>query len=115
VHPGNVLFDDSGSAVLLDWEEAVHTFAPPAYDLAYFVQRFCLRNEIPDDNREQLLLTVERVYGKLPPLADIMRQLAWFSIAAIANFGTRGMTVGLSEYQKFVRLEQKARTLVGVV
>jgi thiamine kinase-like enzyme len=115
VHPGNVLFDDSGSAILLDWEEAVYTFAPPDYDLAYFVQRFCLRGEIPDDNWGQLLSTVESVYGKLPPVAGIMRQLAWFSIAAIVDFSSRGMAVGLSEYQKFVRLEQQARALVGVV
>ncbi len=115
VHPGNVLFDDSGSAILLDWEEAVYTFAPPAYDLAYFVQRFCLRDEIPDDKWEHLVSSVESVYGKLPPLADTMRQLAWFSVAAIADSGSRGMTVGLREYNKFIRLEQQARALVGVL
>jgi hypothetical protein len=83
---GNVLFDDSGSAILLDWEEAVYTFAPPALDLAYFVQRFCLRDDPTPDVLRQRMDTITTHYRPPPPLAEMMRQLAWMSIAAIVGY-----------------------------
>lgn len=114
VHPGNVLFQ-GGVAVLVDFEEAVYTYAPPAFDLAYLVQRFCLGdNPSPEILSERLdMITVH--YGPLPPLAEMMRQLAWMSMAAIVDFQIQGITVPLSEYEKFVRLEKQARKLIGVV
>jgi Ser/Thr protein kinase RdoA (MazF antagonist) len=115
VHPGNVLFDGSGSAILLDWEEAVYTFAPPAFDLAYFVQRFCLHDDPTPDVLRQRLNTIITHYGPLPPLAEMMRQLAWMSIAAILLYHRQGIATPISEYDKFVRLEWQARALVGVV
>jgi hypothetical protein len=45
----------------------------------------------------------------------MMRQLAWMSIAAIADFLRQGIVASASEYDKFVRLEQQARTLIGVL
>jgi hypothetical protein len=117
IHPGNVLFRSSDqAAVLVDFEEAIYTFAPPAFDLAYLVQRFCLRDNPTPDIRQQRLDTMSAHYGPLPPLADMMRQLAWYSMAAIVECRVyQGITVPLAEYDKFVRLEQQARTLVGVV
>jgi hypothetical protein len=114
VHPGNVLFQDS-IAVLVDWEEAVYNFAPPAFDLAYFVQRFCLHDNPPPDALRQRLDTIAAHYGPLPPLAGMMRQLAWMSMAAIVDFQKQGIATPPSEYDKFVRLEQQARTLVSVL
>ncbi|MCI0349787.1 MAG: phosphotransferase [Acidobacteriales bacterium] len=116
VHPGNVLFQDSdGAAVLVDWEEAVYNYAPPAFDLAYFVQRFCLSDDPTPDVLRQRLDTIATHYGALPPLAEMMRQLAWMSFAAIVDFQMNGIATPISEYEKFVRLEQQARALVGVV
>jgi Ser/Thr protein kinase RdoA (MazF antagonist) len=115
VHPGNVLFTADGRAVLVDWEEAVHNYAPPAFDLAYFVQRFCLRDDPTPDVLRQRLDTITAHYGPLPPLAEMMRQLAWLSIAAIVDFQQQGIVTPISEYEKFVRLEWQARALVGVV
>jgi Ser/Thr protein kinase RdoA (MazF antagonist) len=116
VHPGNVIFQSSdGRAVLVDWEEAVHNYAPPAFDLAYFVQRFCLRDDPAPDILRQRLDTITAHYGELPPLADMMRQLAWMSIAAIVDYQRQGIVTPASEYDKFVRLEWQARALIGVL
>lgn len=114
IHLGNVLFHD-GIAVLIDWEEAVYNYTPPAFDLAYFVQRFCLRDNPPPDVLRQRLDTIAVHYGPLPPLAEMMRQLAWMSMAVIVDHQTQGIITSPSEYDKFVRLEQQARTLVGVL
>ena len=114
VHPGNALFQ-GGAAVLVDWEEAVYNFAPPAFDLAYFVQRFCLRDAPSAEALRQRLDTIIAHYGPLPALAEMMRQLAWMSMAAIVDFQTQGIATPRSEYEKFVRLEQQARRLTGVL
>ena len=115
VHPGNVLFAEGGTAVLLDWEEAVYNYAPPAFDLAYFVQRSCHRDNPSHEILRQRLDTIAAHYGPLPPLAEMMRQQAWMSMAAIVNFQLQGIATPLSEYDKFVRLEQQARALIGIV
>jgi hypothetical protein len=117
IHLGNVLFRSSdGAAVLVDFEEALYTFAPPAFDLAYLVQRFCLRDNPTPEIRRQRLDIISAHYGTLPPLADMMRQLAWYSMAAIVECRVyQGITVPLAEYDKFVRLEAQAYALVGIV
>jgi serine/threonine protein kinase len=42
ITPGNVLFDESGKAVLCDFEDAAFSFRPRIFDLASAVLRFCL-------------------------------------------------------------------------
>ena len=117
VHRANVIFDDDGRAVLVDFEESVHTFAPPEWDLAFMVQRFCLE-DCPDHAtvREALTL-VEEVYGSpLPPLAAMMRQTAWFSVAKIVALRTFwDIETPAPEHRKFVALEHQAREYEGVV
>lgn len=113
VHPGNVLFRaDDGAAVLVDFEESVHVFAPPAWDVAFVVQRFCLSDDpAPAAARERLAI-VSRAYG--PPVADLagmMRQAAWFCIAAILDMRlSQGLATPGGEYDKFVRLERQTHT-----
>jgi hypothetical protein len=118
VHPGNVLFRaDDGAAVLVDFEESVHVFAPPAWDVAFLVQRFCLFDDpAPARARERLAL-VSRAYGpRVVDLAGMMRQAAWFSIAAILDMRlSQGIATPVAEYDKFVRLERQARAFEGVL
>jgi Ser/Thr protein kinase RdoA (MazF antagonist) len=113
VHPGNVLFRaDDGAAVLVDFEESVHVFAPPAWDVAFLVQRFCLFDDPALALVRERLAIVSRAYG--PPLADLtgmMRQAAWFSIAVILDMRlSQGIATPVGEYDKFVRLERQAQT-----
>lgn len=118
VHPGNVIFDtEGGSATLFDFEESVHMFAPPAWDLAMAVQRFCLR----DDPAQQLAR--ERVeallggYGRSSgSLTTMMRQIAWFLVAVVVDLrANSGVVTPESECEKFVRLETQARSYEGLI
>ena len=112
VHPANVMFDDlNGEAVLVDLEETVHVYAPPGWDQAFLFQRFCLAD---DPNRTEATCrreAITRAYGR--PLGDLsfwMRQLAWFSIAAIVDLRiSQRLITPLAEYEKFVRLERQAQ------
>lgn len=118
IHPGNVLFlRDSGQAVLLDFEESVHIFAPPSWDLAYLIQRFCLTEGQTAGDIERSIGIVSRHYGQpLPPLAGMMRQAAWTAMAVIADLHiSGGVVTPVEEYDKFVRLERQARRLEGVL
>lgn len=117
IHLGNVVFcSTNGSAALLDFEESVHVFAPPAWDLAFFVQRFCLYDDPPRAVGLQRLSIVANAYGRpLPILAKMMRQGAWFSIVTILDMRiSLGIVTPVSEYDKFVRLARQARALEGV-
>ena len=117
VHPGNVIFDDDGRAILVDFEESVHTFAPPDWDLAFMVQRFCLEDRPNDALVRQRLASMEEAYGSpLPPLAAMMRQTSWFSIAKIVALRSFwDIETPAPEHRKFVALERQAREYEGVV
>jgi Ser/Thr protein kinase RdoA (MazF antagonist) len=113
VHPGNVVFrSGDGAAVLVDFEESVQIFAPPAWDVAVAVQRFCLANNPALATARQRLAMFARAYGRgMPNLAEMMRQAAWFSIAVILNnCRSHGIVAPVGEYNKFVRLERQTRT-----
>lgn len=115
VHPGNVLFTDDGP-LLLDFEESVYRFAPPAWDLAFLVQRFCLADDPSSEVLARRLDIVRRGYGELPPLASSMRQIALHSLLfMIEARARRALHSPDSEYGKFTRLARQARALEGVV
>ena len=118
IHPGNVLFQEhSREAVLVDFEESTHFFAPPSWDLAYLVQRFCLRDNPSSATTERRLSQVEAGYGiPLPELASVMRQAAWFSMAVILDLRiSSSIVTPASEYQKFIGFEQEAQAFEGVL
>ena len=117
VHPGNVCFTAGGEAVLVDFEESVHRFAPPAWDLAFLVQRFCLSDEPSLELARQRLHLVADGYGvALPPLAEMMRQAAWHSLATLLWLRfEEGIVAPAQEYDKFVHLEQQVACYEGVL
>ena len=116
VHCANVIFDD-GRAVLVDFEESVHTFAPPDWDLAFMVQRFCLEDRPAHAPARERVASMEEAYGSpLPPLAAMMRQTAWFSIAKIVALRSFwDIETPAPEHRKFVALEHQAQEYEGVV
>jgi len=105
VHAGNVLFAD-GRAVLLDFEEATHVFAPPAWDLAYAVQRFCLSADLGVARTAERIACLRRGYGgPLPPLVETMRQIAWYMATVVfVTKADEGLATPDSEFAKFIRL-----------
>ena len=111
LHAANVMFDAAGTAVLVDFEEATHAFAPPAWDLAYLVQRFCLADDPGRAALEGRLDRVRAGYGPLPPLGRWMRDLAWYVVAHIASLGRSGIATPEVECEKFVRLERQGARL----
>ncbi len=118
IHPGNVVFrSNDGAAVLVDFEESVHVFAPPAWDLAFLVQRFCLCDDPSLSVGLQRLSVVANAYGSpLSGLARMMRQAAWFSMATIVDLRiSQGVVTPMDEYDKFVRLERQTRGFEGVL
>ena len=117
VHRANVLFRRvDNQAVLLDFEESVQTFAPVAWDMAYFVQRFCVSDGPEDSLLRERLEAVRDAYGSpVPGLAEMMRQTAWFSMAILFDYHQRGIVSPVAEYDKFVRLETQARKLAGIL
>jgi Ser/Thr protein kinase RdoA (MazF antagonist) len=117
VHRGNVLFRRSdGAPVLVDFEEAVQTFAPVAWDLAYFVQRFCLADVPSEEALRQRLDAARSAYGApVLGLADMMRQTSWFSMAILVDYHTRGIASPQNEFDKFVHLEREAARLAPLL
>ena len=114
IHPANVVYQMAdGTPILVDWEEAVQSFASPAYDLAYFFQRFCLRDNPSPHVLQQRLAAVTSGYGQaLPRLATMIRQTCWLSMAVIVDLRlSHNLVTSLTEYNKFVMLEKQARAL----
>ena len=77
-----------------------------------FPQRFSLSDDpAPAAARERLAI-VSRAYGPpVPDLAGMMRQAAWFCIAAILDMRlSQGLATPGGEYDKFVRLERQTHT-----
>lgn len=111
IHRGNVLFDmPDGVPVLVDLEEAVHLLAPPVWDLAFLIQRFCLTDNPSHGALAERVSCVSAAYGSpLPKLAGTMRQIAWFNMALLLDsWLTSRIATPLAEYGKFVALEQQA-------
>ena len=114
IHRANVLFTADGQAVLLDFEEAVHNFAPSAWDLAYAIQRFCLHDDPPPALFRTRLSAFESGYGApVPDLRPMMRQIAWLITAVLIELCVEGRQIKpAAEYAKFVRLERQAANLI---
>jgi Ser/Thr protein kinase RdoA (MazF antagonist) len=118
VHRGNVLYRLSDNApVLLDFEEAVHTFATPAWDTAHLVQRFCLHDQPAEAVFTERLAVLREAYGA--PLGDLptmMRRIAWLSIVILINDHMQhGAGAPVAEYEKFVTLETQAREYAALM
>jgi len=114
IHQANVLY--APGPVLVDWEEAVHTYAPVQWDLAYFVQRFCLHDGPPHPVARARIEAVREAYGApLGDLCGMMRHVAWLSAVILVGYRQAGIESPLGEYGKFVRLEEQARGMRGLL
>jgi hypothetical protein len=113
LHAGNVIFCPTG-AVLLDFEEAVHVYAPPLWDLAYLVQRFCLADYPEPSLLARRIEVIRREYGPLPldGLAAMMQEIACFALCVLLDLRiNRQLICPQNEYEKFIRLHQQAASL----
>jgi Ser/Thr protein kinase RdoA (MazF antagonist) len=117
IHRANVLFTEGDRPVLLDFEEAVHVFAPRAWDVAHVVQRFCLFDDPEAVVLARRLEAVERVLGAVSEeITQVMREVAWFSILILVmGWRREGLRAPRGEYEKFVKFERQARELGRVL
>lgn len=108
IHPGNILFDLSdGHPVLIDFEESPFTYAPPEWDIAYFVQRFVVDGSEDQRSRIEQILDIcetdeRRVFTMMAESARCVVCIA--AMLAIED----GIETPVSEYEKFRRLEIQA-------
>lgn len=114
IHPGNVIFHDQ-KAILIDFEESLHVFAPTSWDLSYLIQRFCLQDEPDHNTLNTRLKCITESYGeKLPDLRSMMQQIAWFAMAVILDIRVKQNIVSAQgELDKFVRLERQASSFTN--
>ena len=118
IHPANVIFDlEDGSATLVDFETSIHTFAPPSWDLAYFVLRFVLKRNLSSSKILECKSLIETAYGEqLPPLSFMMRQTCWYCImCGVNNRLLKEWITPVSEYNKFIQLEHQAKLAKDVL
>ncbi len=112
IHSGNVIFDDL-LPIFIDFEESIHIYASPTWDLAYVIQRFCFwGNPTIEQLTERCRLVRFKFEPDLQSLTYMMRQVAWFSIAVLLDIRlNQGVVSPISEYEKFVELEAQAHIL----
>ena len=81
------------------------------------VQRFCLNDRPTRSVARERARIVEDAYGSpLPPLAAMMRQTAWLSIAKIVALQAFcGIETPASEHEKVLALDCQAREYEGIV
>lgn len=109
VHPANILIV-AGQPAFLDWEECVQTFAPPAWDVAYFVQRFCLNAGWKVEETAAIAAAAGVDFQALPAW---MIESAWLSIATlIQQRRGAGVIAPPAEYDKFIALQRQAAALL---
>lgn len=109
VHRANVVFIGE-KPVLIDFEEAVHVYAPVEWDVAHLVQRFALRGHPEPESAARRLAAIETHYGPVGGEAfAMMRQIAWFSmVILVRGWLDQRICAPRAEYDKFVALEAQA-------
>jgi len=115
IHQGNVILV-GGDAVLVDFEEAVHTFAVPAWDQAYLVSRFCLHDNPDDSALAQRIAEAEYCYGRsFASIAQTLREISHTCMALLINAQPGdNIPVLLHEADKFIFLYSLAARIDDV-
>lgn len=116
IHPGNVIFlQNSNKACFIDFEEAVHTFAPVSWDIGFSVQRFILRDMPEPETVEKRIETFEKGYDKrLPCFFSTIEDISFFSITIIFDLLSNGIYTPESEFLKFIELYNNLQQYKGV-
>ena len=111
IHQGNVIYNlTDGKAILVDFEESRHIFSNVNWDVAFAIQRFCMRDDPQKDILLDRIATFTKGYGrKVPNLSQTMRDISWYTFARILDLRINHFIISpVSELDKFVRLERQA-------
>jgi hypothetical protein len=123
LNPGNILLPlDGADPVVLDLEDARHTFGPPRLDLALAIERFCLDSA---DDRRVLSLVEALLQGYAAtgaPLhfedGELAHALLFVNLRALcllAELESRGERRPAEEWRKFLGLVAAHERRVGLI
>ena len=115
---GNILITkNSGSAIVLDLEDAVHSQYHPEFELAFLIERFILAAETDTENIKKLskalissyLTQQDHTNDLFPfPLDACLRVLSLRSVLLLSEMEEKGIYVDSDEWHKFFSLFDKA-------
>lgn len=83
---GNILFSEEGSITFLDFEDTIHSWLPPKFDLAMALERFTLINTPDNQQAQNLSWDVLETYIKISPnkpfekTGDLYQTLLWLAL-----------------------------------
>lgn len=103
LHRANVMFM-ACDPLFLDWEEAVHLYVSPGWDIAYVIQRFCA--DASNQVRADRIGSLCRGYGQLPESTrQMLRDIGRVSLLIVADLEWfSGFQTPISELNKFKHL-----------
>jgi len=117
-HRANVLFPNDGTPpVLLDLEDACHSFQPPVIDIAKALERFILADAADDRQAFTLgrhfLLTYAAAGGparleREQSLFNVMRAQSVRALCELTVLTAMGQPTGVEEWHKFLYLLDRA-------
>lgn len=111
LNPGNVLLVDGGADVVIDFEDALHSWGEVEADIAFAIERFCI---VPARQQEQCialswaLVSGYRVAGGIPvfdrpgSLLENLKAANWRALMVLAALEARGESRPATEWKKFL-------------
>lgn len=117
---GNVIAHDNGIAIV-DFENAVRSFGPVLFDLAFALERFCFAAKSDTATETALARALLNGYGAISPaptrsdIEDALTLHARRALAVLAAKTESGMTAEASEIEKFLFLIADAPRKAGVI
>lgn len=119
---GNVLFDDAGNVVFLDYEDTLISWLSPLAELSFVIERFTLKYD--DEVALRLARALIRAYdaggskpfGRLGLLRDVLRSLSLRSLLLLILVQEhKRWNVPDSEWSKFIFLHRQASSRNGLL
>ena len=106
LHTGNVIFTDTGKALIFDLEESYKVYLNKAYDMAYVYERFCLQQV---KEYKELLQRFNMLSGSakldisFENLLDVIGKMSLRLILIVfSNYFNKGSEVPVEELDKFL-------------
>lgn len=118
LNPGNMIMMDS-NVFFLDFEDTIHSFLCPFYELAYVIERIILVSTLEKKEKIRISKTFLNSYltsrSKLKlkkhndMLLNILRGLSLRSLCTLALYEINNVEINTNEWKKFFYLEELAR------
>lgn len=107
---GNIMFTvDGGDVVVLDFEDATHSFISPEFDLAMAIERMIIVPILDDEIAYRFVETLLTSYQGCSPvefsmtvcLRDILKKFQVRAICILGHMQLQGIETSMEEWKKF--------------